>query len=129
MMSRCLIIGASMVSGIALSWIARVPATLTIGGVERPMCFPIQAAGRRDGQRRGDSQYPDANRKVFLDAGLAQVYGVTTRRHNEQVKPNHDCFPEDFIVRLSLEEGKSIPVLRSQFATSKSGKHASAMPK
>jgi hypothetical protein len=34
-------------------------------------------------------------RRVMLDADLASVYGVTTRRLNEQVKRNRDRFPAD----------------------------------
>ena len=35
--------------------------------------------------------------KVMLDADLAALYGVTTKRLNEQVKRNRDRFPEDFM--------------------------------
>lgn len=54
--------------------------------------------------------------KVMLDADLAHLYGVTTKRLNEQVKRNPLRFPEDFTFQLSREEHKS---LRSHFATSK----------
>jgi hypothetical protein len=59
--------------------------------------------------------------KIILDADLAQLYGVTTKRLNEQVKRNRDRFPEDFMFRLSSEEGESILASRSQFATLKRG--------
>ncbi len=42
--------------------------------------------------------------KVVLDADLAEFYGVTTKRLNEQVKRNNDRFPEDFAFRLTLGE-------------------------
>ncbi len=42
--------------------------------------------------------------KVVLDADLAEFYGVTTKRLNEQVKRNKDRFPEDFAFRLTLGE-------------------------
>lgn len=42
--------------------------------------------------------------KVILDADLAKLYGVTTKRLNEQVKRNRDRFPEDFMFRLTTEE-------------------------
>lgn len=42
--------------------------------------------------------------KVMLDADLAQLYGVTTKRLNEQVKRNRDRFPEDFMFQLTAEE-------------------------
>jgi len=48
------------------------------------------------------------DQKAMLDTDLAQLYGVTTKRLNEQVKRNRDRFPEDFMFRLSSEEGESI---------------------
>jgi hypothetical protein len=42
--------------------------------------------------------------KVMLDLDVAQVYGVTTRRLNEQVRRNRDRFPEDFMFQLTAEE-------------------------
>lgn len=52
--------------------------------------------------------------KVILDADLAKVYGVPTKRLNEQVKRNAGRFPEDFVFQLTLEE---VTNLRSQNAT------------
>jgi phage regulator Rha-like protein len=54
--------------------------------------------------------------KVMLDADLAELYGVTTKRLNEQVKRNIERFPPDFMFQLNAREHHS---LRSQFATSK----------
>lgn len=42
--------------------------------------------------------------KVMLDADLGRLYGVTTKRLNEQVKRNRDRFPEDFMFQLTAEE-------------------------
>jgi len=42
--------------------------------------------------------------RVMLDADLAELYGVTTKRLNEQVKRNLDRFPEDFMLQLNAEE-------------------------
>jgi len=42
--------------------------------------------------------------KVMLDADLAKLYGVTTKRLNEQVKRNKERFPEDFMFKLNKEE-------------------------
>lgn len=42
--------------------------------------------------------------KVMLDADLAVLYGVTTKRLNEQVKRNKHRFPEDFIFQLTENE-------------------------
>jgi hypothetical protein len=35
--------------------------------------------------------------KVMLDADLAEIYGITTKRLNEQVKRNRSRFPDDFM--------------------------------
>src|SRR3990172_1168859 len=42
--------------------------------------------------------------KVMLDADLAALYGVTTKRLNEQVKRNRGRFPEDFMFQLTERE-------------------------
>jgi ORF6N domain. len=42
--------------------------------------------------------------KVMLDADLAKVYGVTTKRLNQQVRRNWDRFPPDFMFQLTQEE-------------------------
>jgi hypothetical protein len=58
-------------------------------------------------------------RRVMLDSDLAAIYGVSTKRLNEQVKRNSDRFPSDFAFQLTIEEAgslKSEPI-RSQFAT------------
>lgn len=39
--------------------------------------------------------------KVILDSDLAAIYGVTTARHNQQVKRNVDRFPSDFVFHLA----------------------------
>ncbi len=65
--------------------------------------------------------------KVMLDADLAELYGVETRRLNEQVSRNIERFPVDFMFQLTTEEFTS---LRSQFATLKTGRgqHRKYMP-
>ena len=65
---------------------------------------------------------------VILDADLAALYGVTTKRLNEQVRRNKDKFPEDFCFQLKEEE---LPALRSQIATLKPagrGRHSKYLP-
>ena len=42
--------------------------------------------------------------KVMIDADLAALYGVPTKRLNEQVKRNAARFPKDFVFRLSRAE-------------------------
>lgn len=46
--------------------------------------------------------------KVMLDRDLAELYGVETRRLNEQVKRNIDRFPVDFMFQLTREEKEEV---------------------
>jgi hypothetical protein len=46
--------------------------------------------------------------KVMIDSDLAELYGVSTSRLNEQVKRNSDRFPEDFMFQLTLEEKQEV---------------------
>jgi hypothetical protein len=57
--------------------------------------------------------------KVLLDVHLAALYGVPTKRLNEQVRRNRSRFPEDFMFQLTSEE---VTFLRSQTATSNRGR-------
>ena len=52
--------------------------------------------------------------QVMLDSDLAMLYGVETKRLNEQVKRNSNRFPEDFMFQLTQDEAVRS---RSQFAT------------
>ena len=63
--------------------------------------------------------------QVMLDRDLATLYGVETKRLNEQVKRNIKRFPEDFMFQLTKEE-----CLRSQIATLNEGRgqHLKYMP-
>ncbi len=71
--------------------------------------------------------------QVMIDYHLAEIYGVETKRLNEQVKRNINRFPEPFMFKLSESEWKT---LRSQIATSTnqsqiatgSQRHRSTMP-
>ena len=72
--------------------------------------FAIEAIASRIVTLRGE--------RVLLDADLAALYGVETRRLNEQVRRNRRRFPADFIFRLTREELEN---LMSQFATSRWG--------
>ena len=58
------------------------------------------------------------DQKVLLDSDLAALYGVATRRRNEQVRRNRERFPRDFIFELTAEEFVN---LKSQSATSSWG--------
>jgi hypothetical protein len=78
--------------------------------------------------------------RVMLDADLARVYGVPTKRLNEQVKRNADRFPADFMFQLTWEEATALrlqslasrmgrkPRSRSQNATLKRGGNVKYRP-
>jgi hypothetical protein len=55
--------------------------------------------------------------RVILDSDLAALYGVPTKRLNEQYRRNRKRFPEDFAFQLTAGEADS---LRSHIATSRS---------
>ncbi len=56
--------------------------------------------------------------RVILDSTLAELYGVTTRRLNEQVRRNRQRFPDDFLLELDAAD---LANLKSHFATSSWG--------
>ncbi len=71
------------------------------------------------------------DQKVILDSDLATLYGVPTKRLNEQFRRNRKRFPRDFAFQLTKDEvahlrsqivtGSQKPaILRSQIATSSS---------
>jgi len=63
--------------------------------------------------------------RIMLDADLAALYGVETRRLNEQLRRNLGRFPEDFAFQLSPSEQEA---LMSQIATSKPGRGGRRKP-
>jgi len=56
--------------------------------------------------------------KAILDADLAQFYGVTTARSNQQVRRNQSKFPSDFVFELTRDEFDNVMLHN---ATSSSG--------
>jgi hypothetical protein len=62
--------------------------------------------------------YMIRGQKVMLDSDLAELYRVTTKRLNEQIRRNNTRFPFDFMFRLTAAEAEN---LRSQIATSSWG--------
>jgi ATP-dependent Clp protease ATP-binding subunit ClpA len=66
-------------------------------------------------------------KRVILDSELASLYGVTTKRLNQQVRRNAERFPRDFAFLLSSDEWEA---LRSQIATLKTrrGAHRKFLP-
>jgi len=63
--------------------------------------------------------------RVILDTDLAELYGVTVKRLNEQIQRNRERFPSDFMFQLTANEHKA---LRSQIATSKKGRGGRRYP-
>jgi len=64
-------------------------------------------------------------RKVMLDKDLAQLYEVTTKRLNEQVKRNLKRFPEDFMFQLTKHEKDELVAICDRFKTLK---HSTVQP-
>jgi len=63
--------------------------------------------------------------RVILDSDLAQLYGVSTKRLNEQVSRNIERFPSDFMFQLNYQDlGRS----RSQIATLNRGMNIKYLP-
>lgn len=62
---------------------------------------------------------PVRHHRVILDSDLARLYGVPTKRLNEQLRRNLARFPQDFAFQLTAEEWVA---LRSQIATLKTGR-------
>lgn len=75
------------------------------------MKFELEEIGQMIHLIRGQS--------VMIDIDLSNLYGVETKRLNEQVRRNLDRFPEDFMFQLTPQEYE---FLKSQFATSKEGR-------
>ena len=64
-----------------------------------------------------DKIYTIRGVQVMLERDLAELYGVETKRVNEQVKRNIERFPEDFMFQLTKDE---LEIWKSQNATSNS---------
>src|SRR5262245_19164722 len=72
----------------------------------RSLSIPVQIIERRIYLTRGQ--------KVMIDEDLAELYGVPTKRLNQQVTRNRKRFPKDFMFQLTKAEAEN---LRLQFAT------------
>jgi len=66
--------------------------------------------------------------RVILASDLAKLYGIPTKRLNEQVRRNLGRFPSDFMFQLTVAERDEAAVLRSQIATLKQGQHQKYRP-
>ena len=63
---------------------------------------------------------------VILDAEVATLYGVETKRVNEAIKNNPDKFPEDYMFALTNED---LQDLRSKFSTANVSSKSRSLPK
>jgi hypothetical protein len=66
--------------------------------------------------------------RIIWAADLAKLYGVPTKRLNEQIRRNRVRFPTDFMFQLTAVERDELSALRSQFATLKRGQHQKYRP-
>jgi len=55
-------------------------------------------------ERIADSILIFRGQRILLDTELSILYGVSTKRLNEQVKRNKRRFPEDFVFRLTRDD-------------------------
>ena len=79
-----------------------------------------------DKEKIKDKIYVIRGQKVMLDSDLAQIYGYTTKRLNQQVKNNIEKFDSDFMFELTIQEYNS---LRSNFLTLNGrGQHKKYLP-
>ena len=86
----------------------------------------ITTLSSEDGKKQIEERiFNIRGKQVMIDKDLALLYGVETKRLNEQVKRNIERFPEDFMFQLTQEE-----CLRSQIATlnQAQGKHLKYLP-
>lgn len=88
-----------------------------MGHIEQNLKIPDEIIANKIIELRG--------KKVMIDSDLARLYGVSTKRLNEQVKRNKKRFPEDFMFRISKEEKEEII---SCFDHLNALKFASALP-
>jgi hypothetical protein len=86
-------------------------------GVNIPMTIPMERVENRILTIR--------RHRVMVDTDLAEVYGVPTKRLNEQVKRNAERFPEDFAFRLTPEEKMELVAKCDRFSRLK---HSTAFP-
>lgn len=63
---------------------------------------------------------------IIVDADVANLYGVETKRINEAVRNNPEKFPQDYMFILTEEETK---VLRSKFSSTKLSSKSRTLPK
>ncbi len=65
-------------------------------------------------------------RQIIVDADVADLYGVETKRINEAVRNNPDKFPEEYMMVLTKEETE---VLRSKISSTKLSSKSRTLPK
>ena len=63
---------------------------------------------------------------VIVDADVAEIYGVETKRVNEAVRNNPDKFPEEYMFELTADERNN---LRSKISSTKISSKSRALPK
>lgn len=67
--------------------------------------------------------------KVMIDSDLAKLYGVSTKRLNEQVRRNKERFPSDFMFRLTAVEKAEVVAMRPPSEAEILTNHAAANSK
>lgn len=65
------------------------------------------------------------NQKIILDADVALLYGVETKRINEAVRNNPDKFPPTYIFQLSKDE---VEILRTKISSTNYSAKSRSLP-
>jgi hypothetical protein len=66
--------------------------------------------------------------KVIADQDLAVVYGVSTKRLNQQVNRNHQRFPSDFMFQLTTDEVDALRLHSATLDNQGRGQHRKYLP-
>src|SRR5271170_3187513 len=66
--------------------------------------------------------------RVILANDLAGLFGVETKKLNQQIKRNLERFPSDFMFQLTADEVDTYQYSRSQFVTLKKGHNIKYLP-
>lgn len=98
----------------------RLPARFEISGTDLKPVVPTPLAGA------GATAFPLRGQPVMLAADVALIFGVETREIVQNIKSNHDIFPERYAFELDAAE---VEKLRSAGLISKPGRGGSrALP-
>ena len=95
-------------------------------GAMSPSTTPQCRPGRHQPKHKSNKIIYVRDFPVIVDADVAEIYGVETKRVNEAVRNNPDKFPEDYMFELTADERND---LRSKISSTKISSKSRALPK